>query len=310
MLTASVKNTLDEYFRIRDYKETVWSAIAKGLNHEFPAFTYEGFKENGTGLFIKAKEDINGVFVAAFLSEFVAEEAIKAANGPSLLICKHPMEWEEFDTGFIPLRQETYQRFLDAGMSVYIPHMALDNHPAHSPSMHFCAQIGATDLEGVSYTVGNAVHQFGYIANAPVGLNSYESFVKHVARSMGLDDVQRIKSHDNVGKLVVVTGGGDNLNWALSAIEKIGGGDVTYVTGIAYFRGTPYSAVHNLEFVEYCKERGINLIGAGHYPTEIAGVRSFNDELDAMLGLPVKLIEEKQKMQLLQNKWGGNFYDR
>ncbi|MCM2325611.1 MAG: Nif3-like dinuclear metal center hexameric protein [Candidatus Woesearchaeota archaeon] len=294
--------SLDSYFNVNDWKETVWNIIGDSAGNGFPADVDVSFRDGNVGRFLVNGTYADEILIAAFLTEEVIDAA--AVHKDALLVCKHPMDWDEFDSGFKHLSEKGYQLLKERNISVYIAHKCMDNHPMHSPSRHYAKALGETSLVPL-YHLG---HNFGFGIDSDIEHANFDSLAGHVASSLGLNDVQRMKMKESTGRLVVVTGGGDHPEW-LHESMRVMGEDITYSTGIARYRSTEYSKVHNAAFVALARELNINLIGAGHYPTEIGGVSSLAPSLSSMFNMPVTVIYEKNKLGNMIKNWGGEFYD-
>lgn len=189
---------------------------------------------------------VNRCMVALDITHAVAEEAIAA--GCQLIISHHPImncKWVQVQT----VRDDTFQgslltRLLRANVSAICMHTNLD--VAEGGVNDVLAQtLGILEPEGFT---GEGVGRCGWRAK-PMAL---PEFVRLVSKALGCGGVR----YADAGKPVhrVAVGGGACGEFEDAAIAA---GCDTYVTSDLSYH----------QFVD-AKVKGINLIDAGHFPTE------------------------------------------
>lgn len=188
--------------------------------------------------------EVRRVLVALDITEAVADEAI--AENCQLIVSHHPVmncKWLPVQT----VRQDTPQghlllKILRSGLSAICMHTNLDVAPGGVND----ALAAALGLEDPGPLCENGLGRVGTLP-APMSL---PEFAKHVCRALGCNGVR----YADVGKPVyrVAVGGG-----ACGEFEKdaAAAGCDTYVTA-------------DLSYHQFLDARAVNLIDAGHFPTE------------------------------------------
>lgn len=184
--------------------------------------------------------------VALDVTHAVAEEAIAA--GCQLVVSHHPImncKWSQVQT----VRDDTFQgsllaRLLRANVSVICMHTNLDV-AAGGVNDVLARALGIQDPEGFT-DVG--VGRCGWLAE-PMAL---PDFVRFVSRSLGCNGVRYAGAGRPVHRVAV--GGGACGEFEDAALRA---GCDTFVTADLSYH----------QFVD-AKAKGINLIDAGHFPTE------------------------------------------
>ena len=188
--------------------------------------------------------EVSSVLVALDITEAVADEAM--AQGCQLIVSHHPVmncKWLPVQT----VRRDTPQghlllKILKNDLSAICMHTNLDVAPGGVND----ALAAALGLEDPGPLCENGLGRVGTLP-APMSL---PEFAKHVCRALGCNGVR----YADVGKPVyrVAVGGG-----ACGEFEKdaAAAGCDTYVTA-------------DLSYHQFLDARAVNLIDAGHFPTE------------------------------------------
>lgn len=206
----------------------------------------EGAMEwDNVGLLVGDPErPVERVLVALDITEAVADEAI--AKGCELIVAHHPV----MNCRWLPvqsIRDDTPQghllcKLLRHGICAICMHTNLDVAPGGVND----ALAAALGLEDPGPLCENGLGRVGTLS-APMSL---PEFAKHVCRALGCNGVR----YADVGKPVyrVAVGGG-----ACGEFEKdaAAAGCDTYVTA-------------DLSYHQFLDARAVNLIDAGHFPTE------------------------------------------
>jgi putative NIF3 family GTP cyclohydrolase 1 type 2 len=298
MNLANLIGELDEIFNVEFFPEKIWDYICDGLGEKFPEEISNNFSNHGRGSFLNNGSKISKVYAAAFLSDDVVNEISSKNIEDSLLICKHPMEWQEMGKGFTLLSPESYQKLNERSVSVYIAHLTLDSHAEYSPTLNFARQLNVVNPQSIDFNG----HSFAYTGNIN-NINNLPQLENHVKTSLDLNNIQILRSRSTLGNIVCVSGGGDNIDWLNESIEKFGT-EITYITGIAYFRGNDYSKHFNKLFVDQCIDKKVNLMGVSHYISEIYGIRRMAEGIGEKIGINIEFIPETKKVERIKNNWG------
>lgn len=209
--------------------------------------------------------------VAVDASLLTIQGAIEA--GANLLIVHHGMFWG----GVQPLTGRFYQRarlLLEHDIAVYSSHLPLDAHSSLGNNALLAKALGLEPTTGFarfqSITVG--VTGKSDIETATL-IERVEAAVQHEGGSVvvvGADAGRRTR------RWAICTGAGASSETIREAVAE---GVDTLIVG----EGPHHTAVE-------AQELGLAIIYAGHYATEVYGVRALGEELERMFGLPWSFV--------------------
>lgn len=224
------------------------------------------------GLQVDCRSPIESVRVATDACQATIDEA--AGDGAQLLVVHHGLFWGDP----LPVTGRAYRRLkslIDADMALYSAHLPLDVHPEVGNNVLLARQLGLategtfgrwSDLEGV-----------GVWATADLALHD---LVDRITSVCGNPPAVIPGGPDHVRRIGIATGG------AAALIEQAHAeGLDTFVTGEGNHH-TYHEAV----------EIGLNVIYAGHYATETAGVRALGDLLADRYGLDCRFLDHPTGM--------------
>ncbi len=230
---------------------------------------------------LKAIDDsLNGVQVGrssgplelvAFAVDACAESIRRArAAGAQALFVHHGLFWGRPARLEGPLL-ERLRLLLDADMGLYACHLPLDRHPEVGNNAVLAARLGLTELK-----------PFGSYHGVEIGLRGV------LEPKLGLDEVVARVLPDGsaprtlipgaareVGSVAVVSGGA-----AMEAMQALDAGVDLYVTG------EPSHSIYH-----YVVEGGMGFLAAGHYATEVWGVKAVAERLSREAGLKTLFID-------------------
>lgn len=219
------------------------------------------------GLQVDCRSPIECVCLATDACQATIDAA--AGRGAQLLLVHHGLFWGEP----LPITGRTYRRLkglLDADMALYSAHLPLDVHPDVGNNVLLARALGLAtegrfgrwgDLEGL-----------GVWAATDLPLRE---FVARVEKTCG--QVPRLiqGGPEHVRRVGVATGAAGSL------IEQAHGeGLDTFVTGEG-----------NHHTYHEATEMGLNVIYAGHYATETAGVQALGAVLADRYGLECQFLD-------------------
>ncbi|MBN1780488.1 Nif3-like dinuclear metal center hexameric protein [bacterium] len=220
------------------------------------------------GLQVENRKDIATVGLAVDVSYAVIGRAREA--GVDFLIVHHGLFWGKCE----PVTGNMYNRLralLDADMALYAVHLPLDVHPELGNNARIQSLLQLTQMD-----------DFGSFQGFPLGKmaifdppRSLKDIAADVRSGLGSEPVIWNFGPDQVGKLAYISGGG--IGYLEQAVEA---GADALLTGEPR-HGSYWSA----------KEYGINVILAGHYATETAGVRAVGEHIESALGLKTVFID-------------------
>jgi dinuclear metal center YbgI/SA1388 family protein len=183
--------------------------------------------------------------------EFFMEASRRKAN---LLVCHHGLSWGDSLKRITGINYKRVSFLIKHDMALYASHLPLDAHPRYGNNALICKALGLRHLRGFGVYHGT---ELGFQGELPKPMKR-EDFKKLVRKVMGHGLQTMDFGKTTVRSVAVVSGGaGDQLT---EAGEK--GVDV-------YVSGEPVLHVYSC-----AQEYGINAVFAGHYATEVFGVRA------------------------------------
>jgi dinuclear metal center YbgI/SA1388 family protein len=218
------------------------------------------FKDwSNNGLQVEGNSVVTRVAASVDTSLRSIEDAV--ASGANLMVVHHGLFWNKPMMVTGPHRRRL-QAALDAGLSIYAAHLPLDAHP----------EIGNNAMIALALSVQNVQPAFGI---GRMGELPYELTLQDFA-----ERVQKL-----TGEICLVHGGGGG-----TGVHKLGivsGSGADFIEEAArlgldtLLTGEPEHKHFHDAF-----ELGINVVYAGHYETEVFGVRALAAKLEDQFGLP------------------------
>jgi dinuclear metal center YbgI/SA1388 family protein len=179
-----------------------------------------------------------------------------------LLLVHHGLFWG----GSAPITGAAYTKLakaMAANLAVYSAHLPLDAHPEIGNNILLATELGMKLVEPFFEFKGRTV---GCSAQVDI---VYRDLLERIEQRFGRAVWQCHAGPERVRKVGIVTGGaGSEL-----ALAKAEGID-TFITGEG-----PH---HTFALAE---ELGMNLVYAGHYATEMSGVKALADRVASRFGL-------------------------
>jgi len=219
------------------------------------------------GLQLENSGKVEKVAVAVDASLPVIKKAVD--TGAHLLIVHHGMFWQ----GVRPLTGAFYEKIklaMDADLAIYSSHIPLDVHDKWGNNVLLAKELGMSetkpffDWKGIKLGLSQELNlDFG-------------EFVKRVEHAVG-KKVHFCQGGGNfVGRVGVITGG------AGGEVELVSKEGIdTFLTGEGQHWTYPLA-----------QELGVNLIYAGHYATEVFGVRCLGAVIEESYEVQVSFVDE------------------
>jgi putative NIF3 family GTP cyclohydrolase 1 type 2 len=237
--------------------------VAAWLDGELDAERYRA-SEPENGLLVDAERPVTRVAAAA--NTTFATIAAASDAGAELLLVHHP-SWPYIDLDLHPLKMEALR---SAGISLYGAHASLDG--AIDGTAKALAALLDISIEG----------RFAEYEGGLAGVHGrFESGWQQLLDTVGARLGVAPEAHRHGGaceRVGIVTGAGGLTGWVREAADL---GCDTYLTG----EGSMYTRL-------YARERGINLILAGHDLTEAPGVHRLAERTARQFGLSSVLLSE------------------
>ncbi len=219
------------------------------------------------GLQVDCRSPVDTVCAATDACQATIDAA--AAAGAQLLIVHHGLFWGEP----LPVTGRAYRRLkalLEADLAVYSAHLPLDIHPDVGNNVLLADALGLT-VEG---RFGNWRDLDGLGVWAAVDV-SLKDLADRLAEACG--ETPRVigGGPPHVRRVGIVTGGAGSM-----IPQAHAEGLDTFITG----EGSHHTFHEAMEL-------GLNVLYAGHYATETAGIRALGELLGERYGLDFRFID-------------------
>ncbi|MDP1695794.1 MAG: Nif3-like dinuclear metal center hexameric protein [archaeon] len=231
--------------------------------------SFESFRKPGrnTGLMIKNSDEVNKIYTAFAPSRYVLEEIHMRGITNTLLVVKHPFDWDgrRNGQGFIHFTERDYQLMEGMGISVYSLHVPMDknrNDKIVSTAYAFAKKIKLKVEQEFASDGHNPQVLIGLIGKVQEG--KLDALAKRINAVLDYKAKVR-KVTDEVGRVAIVTGGGFVPELVQEAKNR---GVNTYITGIITPNSSEYDKKNYAKRLSEINKIGINIIGCSHYLTE------------------------------------------
>lgn len=235
--------------------------IVKSLNDLLRVTEVNDYPNALNGLQLENFGTVTRVAAAVDACEAVLQMAIEA--GADLLIVHHGLFWGGLQT----VTGASYRKLklaIENNLAIYSAHLPLDAHPEHGNNALLCNALGLPEPRQQFLEVGFQV----------------EAAIERETLHRRIEEAVAATAHLAPGgpaltrKIGVVTGGagGEIFNAAAEGVD-------TFITG----EGPHWSFTA-------AEELKVNLFYAGHYATEVFGVKQLAKLLEAQFGLPWEFL--------------------
>ena len=194
-------------------------------------------------------------------------------RGADMVVCHHGISWGDSLKRITEINYKRISFLMENDMALYACHLPLDADPVLGNNMLICRALGLRNIKGFGVYHGMKIGFQGCLRGAV----KYEDFKDLVRKK-----INRVLRCMDFGKsevrtVAVISGSAPDL------LNEAG------MNGIDVFlSGEPkLSAYHT------AREYGINAIFAGHYATEVFGVRAVAPVLKKKFRIPVEFIDMK-----------------
>jgi dinuclear metal center YbgI/SA1388 family protein len=230
--------------------------IANYLNKVLEINSIEDNSKNG--LQVENIQDIKKVGFAVDASLETYQKAYQA--GCQMLIVHHGMIWNGLESisGFI-FKQLKY--LFEKDIALYGVHLPLDKHNLYGNNIQLANLLNLKDVQEFD--------TIGFEGKTDKTLTE----IKQILKENGITDLCLNFGPENIGKVAIVSGGGDHsvfkaLNYDL------------FITG---------EGAHHLHHI--AKENNLNIIFGGHYQTEVWGVKALMKLVNEKFNLETEFID-------------------
>jgi dinuclear metal center YbgI/SA1388 family protein len=229
---------------------------------DFNDSSHNGLQVENTG---KIKKICCGV--DASMEFFEAAQARHA----DMLICHHGLSWGDSLAHITELNYTRIKFLIENNMALYAAHLPLDAHPRYGNNACIAKALGLTKIEPFGCYNGTEI---GFAGRLPKPM-SYEAFRKKVCKAINPNLQTMDFGPQRVQTVAVVSGG------AAGEIVEAGQKDID-----VYLSGEPALSAYS-----FAQEYGVNAIFAGHYATEIFGVKALADVISKRFSVSTEFID-------------------
>jgi len=224
---------------------------------------------SNNGLQVEGGDEVDRLALAVDASLASIEGTIAAQA--QMLLVHHGLFWGQPILVTGPHRRRL-ERLLAAGVSLYAAHLPLDCHPQVGNNATLARWLGLQEVAPFGDYKGHQIGVAGRLT-APLAL---AEFVAQVEGALG-ETVIKVWpfGSDSVQRVAIVSGSAASLLDQVAAL----GVDV-YLTG-----EVSHSAYHQ------ARELGLNVLFAGHYATETAGLKALAERLNQRFGLEAVFLD-------------------
>ena len=222
------------------------------------------------GLQVPGSPEVSKVATAVSAHQASIEAAIEA--GADLLLTHHGLFWDFHDRALSEAMAKRLKTALMADLSVAGYHLPLDAHPEIGNNALLCSLLGLEQApDGFSETKGREIGAIG-TATPPIPVEELSDRIRTVS---GRDPLIFESGPEMVSRVGIVSGA------ASSGIhEAIALGLDAFVTG------EPAEHV-----MADSREGGIHFIAAGHYATEVGGIRRLGERVAEEFGIAEEFLD-------------------
>lgn len=221
------------------------------------------------GLQVEGRGDIHKVVTAVSACQEVFDRAIDA--GADAVLVHHGIFWQGMPQALTGLQARRVRALLANDLNLIAYHLPLDRHAELGNNALAARAFGLADLEPFAEHQGEPI---GFRGRFPEPIGAAE-LVARCQRIYGREPLAFPTGPDPVSTLGIVSGGAQKALWA-----AIGDGLDAYLTGEVS------------EWVmNVAREAGIHYLAAGHYATEVLGIRALGEHVAERFGIEVEFVD-------------------
>jgi dinuclear metal center YbgI/SA1388 family protein len=220
------------------------------------------------GLQVSGAQNVNRVVTAVSASVDLFRRAIEVKA--DTILVHHGIIWNFERPLYRGGYRERVRLLLENNLNLFAYHLPLDGHPEIGNNRLLCDALGLENIEPFGSSKGQYIGMKG--SCAPRAKNDFfENIENLVQRPLTVFDF----GPDKIQSAGIISGGAQKyLNQAVSA------GLDAFVTGEV-----------SEHIMHYAREEGIHFIAAGHYATEIFGIKKLGELVADKFGIEVDFID-------------------
>jgi len=220
------------------------------------------------GLQVGGKSEVYKIGVAVDASMETFQKALQQKC--DMIIVHHGLLWKDV-TSVSGTLYNRIKYLMQTGMSFYAAHLPLDKHNEVGNNIQICKLLDLKNLK--EFGLHNGV-KLGFSGELESEI-SFEVFVELINKRLDTQSKFLNFGPKTIKKVGVVSGGGSR-DYDEARNEKID----CYITG-----EMSNSTYH------FAKENNINVIAAGHYKTEVFGVKALASLIEERFGVETVFID-------------------
>ena len=239
------------------------------LRHLDDFLVVKGYKDKSlNGLQVEGAAEVRSVALA--VDACMASITRAAEAGAELLIVHHGLFWGT-QLPVIGMHKERLKALLDNDLNLYAAHLPLDAHPEIGNNRVMAELLDLADIEPFGEYAGQTIGWAGNLSSEV----ARDELSKRIETALGVPTTLHAFGHERIRRVAVVSGGAADL-----AEEAAGAQIDLFITG-------------ELTHVHYHlpRELGLNLASAGHYGTEVFGVKALGRHLEKKFSLETCFID-------------------
>jgi len=194
-----------------------------------------------------------------------------ADAGAQMLIVHHGLFWKSDPRRIGPRERDRLKALFDADLSLVAYHLALGAHPDVGNNALLCRLLGLDDLE-----------EFGRVGDRTIG------FIGRAEPPITLDELVSRVRKEVLPKPLVFADGPDTVA-RVAIISGAAAGELEAAADAGadcFITGEPREPA-----MAAAREAGIHFVAAGHYATEVFGVRVLGDLIAGRFGVEHVFID-------------------
>ena len=191
-----------------------------------------------------------------------------ARRGISLLLVHHGLMWDQHISAFTGARYRKLKTAITSDLAIFSSHLPLDAHPVVGNAAQLAKAIGLRKVKPFFEYKGEPIGMRGELAV------TREALARQIAKTVGPADLCAA-GPQRVRRIGIITGAAGS---EIAAVAREG--IDTFITG----EGPHWSYTA-------AEELGVNIFYAGHYATEIFGVKALAAHLSKKFRVPWEFID-------------------
>jgi dinuclear metal center YbgI/SA1388 family protein len=242
--------------------------ISSLLDNLFDVKNFSDVSNNGLQVDNSGKV-VSKIITGVDASQEFFEHAVEL--GADMVICHHGISWGDSLKKITGLNYKNIKILMDNDIALYACHLPLDAHAVYGNNAQIVKVLGLHNIQPFGEYHGNMIGFSGEF-ETPM---AYDDFKKLVENTIS-ENIQTMDFGKSEVKTVAVISGG-----AAGDIVQAGeGGFDVYLSGEA-----------GLVAYSPAREYGVNGVFAGHYKTEVFGVRAVAAFLREKYGIDTEFLD-------------------